>query len=281
MRWKWVAGLIGLLIVVLIGVLYVIVITYDFNKFKPKIIQAVRDATGRELTLAGDFKVHFGLSPHASVEGVSFQNAPWGSRPEMARIKELEIQISLLPLIRGEVEFKRLILKEPDILIETDPTGKSNLEFKPSAKLKAEEKKPEGQGGLPPLVFEAVAIEKGVLTFRDGKKGKTLTLEADRLTAALPGGDNPIDLKVKGSFNGHALEAEGTTGPLKGLLSPEKPWPLKLTVKLEGVTAGAEGTLKEPLKGKGMNLAVRAEGPSLRKAAEFAALSGIPDLGAF
>jgi len=281
MRWKWVAGLVGLLIVVLIGVLYVIVTTYDFNKLKPKIILAVREATGRELTLAGDFKVRFGLSPSASVEGVGFQNAPWGSRPEMARIKELEIQVSLLPLIRGKVEFKRLILREPDILIETEPSGKSNLEFKPSEKPKVEEKEPENQGGLPPLVFETVGIEKGLLTYRDGKKGKTLTLNVDQLNAALPGGDNPIDLKVKGSFNGRALGIEGTAGPLKGLFSPDRPWPVNLTAKLEGTTVGVEGTLKEPLKGKGMNLAVRAEGPSLRKAAEFADLNGIPDLGSF
>ncbi len=281
MRWKWVAGLVGVLIVVLIGVLYVIVVTYDFNKFKPKIIQAVRDATGRELTLAGDFRVRFGLSPSASVEGVGLQNAPWGSRPEMARIKELEIQVSLLPLIRGEVEFKQLILREPDILIETDPSGKVNLEFKPSEKPKAEEKKPGGPGGLPPLVFEAVRIEKGLLTYRDGKKGKTLILKVDQLTVALPGGENPIDLKVKGSFNGRALEIEGTAGPLKGLFSPDKPFPLNLTAKLEGATVGVEGTLGEPLKGKGMNLAVRAEGASLRKAVEFAGVSGIPDLGSF
>lgn len=281
MRWKWVPGLVGLVIVVLIGVLYVIVVTYDFNKIKPKIIQAVRDATGRELTLAGDFKVHFGLSPSASVEGVGFQNAPWGSRPEMARIKGLEIQVSLLPLIRGEVEFKRLILREPDILIETDPAGKSNLEFKPSGKAKVEEKKPEGQGGLPPLLFDVVGIKKGLLTYRNGKKGTTLTLKVDQLTAALPGGDTPIGLKAKGSFNGRALEIEGTAGPLKGLFSPAKPWPLNLTAKLEGTTVDVEGTLREPLKGKGMNLALRAEGGSLRKAAEFAGLSGIPDLGAF
>ncbi len=281
MRWKWIAGLVGLLIVVLIGVLYVIVTTYDFNKLKPRIIQAVREATGRELTLAGDFKVHFGLSPSASVEGVSFQNASWGARPEMARIKGLEIQVSLLPLIRGEVEFKRLIFREPDILIETDPSGKLNLEFKPSEKPKAEEKKPEPGGGLPPLVFEEVRIEKGILTYRDGKKGKTFALKVDQLTASLPGEENPIGLKVKGSFNGRPLELEGTAGPLKGLFSPEKPWPLNLTAKVEGTTVGVEGTLGEPLKGKGMNLAVRAEGASLRKAAEFAGVSGIPDLGAF
>ncbi len=281
MRWKWIAGLVGLLVLVLIGVLYVIVTTYDFNKLKPRIIRAVRDATGRELTLAGNFKVHFGLSPSASVKGVEFQNAPWGTRPEMARIKELEVQVALMPLIRGEVEFKRLIFKEPNILIETDPSGKSNLEFKPAEKPKAEEKKPEARGGLPPLVFEEVRIEKGILTYRDGKKGKTLAIKVDQLTAALPGGDNPIDLKMKGSFNGRALEIEGTAGPLKGLFSPEKPWPLNLTARVEGTTVGMEGTLGQPLKGKGINLAVRAEGASLRKAAEFAGLDSIPEMGAF
>jgi AsmA family protein len=281
MRWKWIVGLVGLLIVVLIGVLYVIVTTYDFNKLKPRIIQAVRDATGRELTLAGDFKVRFGLSPSASVKGVGFQNASWGTRPEMARIKELEVQVALMPLIRGEVEFKRLIFKEPEILIETDPSGKSNLEFKPSEKPKAEEKKPEARGGLPPLDFDEVRIEKGILAYRDGKRGKTLTIEVDQLTAALPGGDRPIDLTMKGSFNKRAFEIEGTAGPLKGLFSPEKTWPLNLTAKVEGTRVGVEGTLGEPQKGRGIDLAVRAEGTSLRKAAEFAGLDSIPEMGAF
>jgi len=44
---------------------------------------------------------------------------------------------------------------------------------------------------------------------------------------------------------------------------------------------GVEGTLGEPLKGKGINLAVRVGGASLRKAAEFAGLDSIPEMGAF
>lgn len=78
MRWKWILGLIGLLIVVLIGVSYIIVVSYDYNKLKPMIGQAVREATGRELTLGGDIKVGIGFSPSLGVEKVSFQNAPWG-----------------------------------------------------------------------------------------------------------------------------------------------------------------------------------------------------------
>jgi uncharacterized protein involved in outer membrane biogenesis len=281
MRWKRIAGLIGLVIVALVVILYIIVTTYDFNKLKPRIVQAVRDATGRELTLGGDFKVHFGLSPSASVERVAFQNAPWGSRPEMVRVKSLEIQVSLLPLIRGEIEFKRLILIEPDIWIETDPSGKSNLEFKPSEKPKAEEKKAEDGTALPPLIFEEVRVEKGVLTYRDGKKGKTQTLNLDSLAAAIPGGDRPVDLHLQGSLNGRKFEVKGTTGPIRDLLSPQKPWPLNLTARLAGATLGAEGSIREPLKGKGLDLAVRAEGPSVRGIGEFAGLSDVPELGAY
>ncbi len=280
-RWKRIAGLVGLVIVALVVILYIIVATYDFNKLKPRIVQAVRESTGRDLTLGGDFKVHFGLSPSASVERVTFQNASWGSRPEMIRAKSLEIQVSLLPLIRGEIEFKRLVLIEPDIWIETDPSGKSNLEFKPAEKPKAEEKKAEGETALPPLVFEEVRVEKGVLTYRDGKKGKTYTLNLDSLAAAIPGGDKPVDLNLQGSLNGRKFEVKGRTGPIGDFLSPQKPWPLNLTAKLGGATFGAEGSIREPLKGKGLDLAVRAEGPSVRGTAEFAGLSEVPELGAY
>ena len=281
MRWKRIAALVGLVIIALVVILYIIVTTYDFNKLKPRIVQAVRDATGRELTLGGDFKVRFGLSPSATVERVTFQNAPWGSRPEMVRVKSLQIQVSLLPLIRGEIEFKRLVLIEPDIWIETDPSGKSNLEFKPPEKPKAEEKKAEGGTAPPPLIFEEVRVEKGVLTYRDGKTGKTQTLNLDSLAAAIPGGEKPVDLNLQGSFNGRKFEVQGTTGPIRDVFAPQKPWPLKLTAKLAAATLGAEGSIREPLKGKGLDLAVRAEGPSIRGTAEFAGLSDIPELGAY
>jgi uncharacterized protein involved in outer membrane biogenesis len=281
MRWKRIAGVAGLVIIALVVILYIIVTTYDFNKLKPWIVQAVRDATGRELTIGGDFKVHFGLSPSASVDRVTFQNAPWGSRPEMVRVKSLEIQVSLLPLILGEIEFKRLILIEPDILIETDPSGKSNLEFKPAEKPRAGEKKAEGGPALPPLIFEQVRIEKGILTYRDGKSGKTQTLNLDHLAVAIPGGEKPADLQLQGSFNGRKFEVQGTTGPIEALFSPQKPWALNLTAKLGGAAFGAEGGIREPLKGKGFDLAVRGEGPSVRETAEFARLSGVPEFGAY
>ncbi len=271
MRWvKWVLAVLAAIVVLVFVTFYIIIATYDFNRLKPRISGAVQEATGRELKLAGDFKFAFGFFPSVSLEGLSLQNSPWGSRPEMARIKRLEIQIALLPLFKGEIRFKRLILSEPDILMETDRSGKSNFDF---------ERK--GGGVFPPLTFDEIRIENGVLTYRDGKRGKTSALTIEEMKAALPGGENPIELHLKGSYAGRPLEIQGRTGPLSAVFFPEKPWPVNLNARAGAATLAIEGTIKEVLKGKGLDLALRAEGASIRDLAELGGIPGLPDLGAF
>jgi uncharacterized protein involved in outer membrane biogenesis len=129
MRWKKILFIAAFLFVGLIVAIYVILYTYDFNKFKPRIIQTVRDTTGRELTLGGDLKFELGFSTGISIEDVSFQNAAWGSQAEMAGVKRLEVQVALLPLIRGRIEFERVMLVEPNFLLEFSQSGESNLDF--------------------------------------------------------------------------------------------------------------------------------------------------------
>ena len=63
MRWKWVLGIAAVLILIVVVTAYVILISYDYNKLKPRITQAVKDATGRELTLGGDIELAIGFSP--------------------------------------------------------------------------------------------------------------------------------------------------------------------------------------------------------------------------
>ncbi len=143
MRWKWIGIGIGGLVIVLIIAVYVILTTTNLDGLKPQIAKAAREATGRELTLNGDIRLKVGWTPILAVESVSFQNASWGSRPEMAKIKRFEVEVALIPLISRSIEVKRLILVEPDILIETDSSGKSNLEFETEKKVVPE--KPKGR----------------------------------------------------------------------------------------------------------------------------------------
>jgi AsmA family protein len=267
MRWKWIIiGFCGFIVIVIVAA-YVILSTYDFNSLKPQITKAALDATGRELTLGGDIRLKIGLTPSLTVENVGFQNAPWGSRPEMAEVKRFEVQVALVPLIFGHIELKRVILVDPDILIETDRSGKSNLVFetrKMAAPQKAEEETPPKKGmKLPALVVNEFRITKGQLTYRDGQSGRTMVVALDSLTANASGLDSPVKLKLKGAYNGESLEAEGTIGPLAGLTGTAGPWPLKINAKMFGATLTLDGTIKDVLAQRGIDLGFVFKGNDL------------------
>ena len=132
-RWKKILIAAALVIFVLFVALYAFLSLYDFNKFKPMIAKAVKDATGRELTIAGNIEFELGIRPTLVVEKVSFQNASWSSTPNLAQVKRLEVQIAVLPIISGKFDIAHLVLVEPDVIVEFDSAGTSNITFDTTA----------------------------------------------------------------------------------------------------------------------------------------------------
>ncbi len=276
MRWKWILGVIAFLTLALLITIYIVLSSYNFNKLKPLITQAAKDATGRELILGGDIDLKIGFSPALSVEDVSFQNAPWGSRSELARLKRLEVQISLLPLIGGNIKIKRLILIEPDILIERGKGGKLNIEFDLQEKIAAavpEEESVEEEIKLPALTFNKLLIEKGRITYRDDRTGKTYAVKLDRLAANRKDIRGSLEMELRGDYNGEHFEVYGTLGPLASLSDPDKAWSLNLTAEIVGVNLNIAGTIKDPLKQRGIKIGFKVKAKDLSR---FEKLAGKP-----
>ncbi|HLC17455.1 MAG TPA: AsmA family protein, partial [Thermodesulfobacteriota bacterium] len=256
-------------------VVYIVITSYDYNRLKPYITSAVYDATGRTLTLGGDIGIEVSFTPKLIVEDVSFQNAPWGTIPEMASVRRLEAQVALLPLIGGVVEVKRLILVEPEILIETDPSGKkgSNLEFTPP--VKEEEKGPaareapdaadESGPTLPAIVFYDIRIERARLTYRDGPSGKSHAVGLDLLEAGTTGIESPVKFTIKGDYNDTGFELSGNTGPLTALVDPEKPLSIEVNVVALDTSLKLEGTVKDPLAIRGIEVSFDSRTGDIRK----------------
>jgi len=107
MRALKILGIIGVVLVVLVGGVFAFIQTQDFSKYQGVLTDEVKKATGRDLVIKGPFDVSVGLSPSLKVSDVTFQNASWGSRPEMAKIKELDVELQLIPLIMGNVAINR------------------------------------------------------------------------------------------------------------------------------------------------------------------------------
>ena len=262
---KWIIGVVIALIVILVIALYVILSSYDFNDLKPQIAKAAREATGRVLTIKGDIDLEIGFTPSLVLTDIAFQNAPWGSRPEMVKLRRFEVQVALLPLVSGNIEIKRFILVEPDILIETDKDGKSNLAFEVPKKMtpapEKEEAKPPSEGvtTLPALAFNQLEIEKGQLTYRDGKSGKTTKVALNHLTANSRGMDSPLELRLSGDLDKTSFDLAGTLGPLAALVDPEKVWPLKVTAKAFDATITLDGSIKDALAQRGIDIGFRVQ----------------------
>lgn len=275
MKWKWVVGIVSASILLSVVAVYVILSSYNYNGLKPEIIRAVKDDTGRELTLGGDISLKIGFTPALVVKDVSFQNASWGSQPELAKIKRFEIKVRLLPLLSRRIEVKRLILIEPEILFETDISGKSNLAFETTKKQDLTKGKDEteaaGNWKLSALTFNELQIEKGRITYIDHELKKTYGATVGTLMATATSSESPTKLKLKGAYNDKSFEVAGNLCPLTAFINPTKAWPVNLAVKTESATLTLDGTVKDPLARRGIELNFTLKGKDL---ASFKQLSG-------
>lgn len=280
MRWKWVLGASAAMILAVIVTVYIILSSYDFNKLKPTLTRMVRDATGRELTLGGDIELNIGLAPRLVLENVKFQNASWGSDSDLARIKRLEVQVALLPLISGDIRIRRLAAIAPHILIETNKSGKSNLAFTLAREI-SETSNSEEKTHLPRFFFREICIEKGRLTYNDGPAGRSYEWDLKNFTAKSKGNTDGLKLILNGTYRGTAFEAEGTTGSMAAMADPQKVWPLKLSLKAGGAMITLAGTIKDTFNWKGFDLDMTLEGPSIPALAVLVDVPNLPNVGPF
>ena len=109
----------------LIGIL----MSLDFNQYKPQLVAQVEALTGRKMTIDGELELSISLRPSIEVNGASLANAPWSSTEQMASIGQLSVQVELLPLLTGDVRVTRLIVRQADILLESSAEGEANWQF--------------------------------------------------------------------------------------------------------------------------------------------------------
>ena len=109
----------------LLGVLAIVWLV-DPNSFKPRIEKAVKEASGRDFTLAGDIDLDFlpWLSLHTG-EG-RFGNAPGFGPDPLVSWHSAQLGAKLLPLLRGELVVDRVKLEGADLRLVRHADGTAN-----------------------------------------------------------------------------------------------------------------------------------------------------------
>jgi uncharacterized protein involved in outer membrane biogenesis len=267
-RWKWILGIAAIVVFSTTLAFLAILSSIDFNKLKPLLTQIVKQETGRDLEIRGAIDFNLGFRPSLVMDDILFQNAPWASRPEMVTIKRLEAKILVLPLLSREIRITRLVLLEPDVLLETDKSGKWNFEFeKPEASLQKDTT--SRSFTLPRMAFHQVQVEKGKVSYRDGGTGMLCCLSIERFTAHSEGIESPVALAFNGSYKDRPLELRGMVGSLLLLKEPGKGYPVDLTATASSAQLKVEGTIQDILNLKGLALKASAEVQSTSQMAAF------------
>ena len=256
MRWKWMVVIGVLVIVFLIAGVYVYLNTYDYNKLKPRVAQIVEDATGRKLHLDGEINLAVGLLPSLVVTDVTLANAAWGSQPQMLKIKKLEVQVRLLPLLFKNVELKHIGLADVDVLLETNSKGQENWNFSGA------ERSAKGFGAFEPdsIDIDRIRIENLRLTLRRDKVEATRRLAVARLAVTKQATGDALDLRTE--YDGQPVMLAGTIGRISDLLAHRR-FALHLSGKLANTAVKIDGTIGDVLNLQGIDVQAQLTGENL------------------
>jgi uncharacterized protein involved in outer membrane biogenesis len=258
MRWKWILGIGFLLIVILIAGVYVYLRTYDYNKLKPLVTRMVEDATGRELHLGGEINLAIGFSPSLAVTDVTFANAAWGSQPQMIKIRKLEAQLRLIPLLFKNMELKHIGLADVDVLLETDSKGQGNWDFTGG------NRSAKGFGSFEPakIDLDSIRVENLNLAFRKAKAGSEKRFTVTRLDVAKQATGDVQTLDLRTEYKGQPAMITGTTGLIRNLLAHRR-FPLQLSGKLADTTIKINGEIEDALNLQGIGAEIRLTGENI------------------
>ena len=144
----------------------------DWNKYKPQIVEQVKNATGLEVEIGGDLSLGVIPSPRIEIEDLVVV-APKKIRFEnLLSMKSAEVSVALLPLLQKKIEVSTVKFIEPDIQIEFLPDGTPSWTTDKIAKLQevskvAPSEAKQGAKKAASGALESVALNK--LEIKDGK----------------------------------------------------------------------------------------------------------------
>jgi len=98
----------------------------DLSGWRDTVARIASNAIAREITIAGEFEVDFGIVTRVRATGLSLANTDWGSEPSMARIDRLDAEINLWELLSGSIHLPNVDIEGGRAIFESDAEAGSN-----------------------------------------------------------------------------------------------------------------------------------------------------------
>lgn len=222
MKWiKRALVAVTVVLVLFVALLIFLLATFDPNAYKDRISAAVQEQTGRELTISGDIglsvfpRLALTLGETTLANGEGFPDA------HFARIREVDVAVAMLPLLRRELQVERVRLEGLDLNLARDAQGRSNwddlLGDGDARDLPAEtppvSRPPSDPDAVPPMLRDldiaGVEIRDARVRWRDAQAGTDLVVDPFNLTLGRLrlGQETPLELAFQTRLGEPALTA--------------------------------------------------------------------------
>ncbi|TAJ96281.1 MAG: AsmA family protein [Reyranella sp.] len=262
----WTAGILAGLLVIAATTVY-FVATSDY--LRGQLEDRISDMTGRRTQVA-KVAVDWGWTTNVKLEGIEVANAKWGKAPYMLKVEQVDFDVRLWPLLSGNVMLPRLVLRKPEVQVETGENDQLNWSLGETPVVTGAAKALEPDNRFEAPVIGRLEVTEGKLGYRDPKR----KLELDGTVSTATGkAEDEAELALKGKLEGQPLEVRFVGGSVLMLRETEQPYPLDLDVAFGGTKLKMKGRVQDPFKWTGANVDLTLSGPNL---SEIYPLLGIP-----
>lgn len=226
----------------------------DTEALREEAQAALRQATGREVTITGPLVIDSVGKATVALENVVIPTRAGFDGPPLARIGRLEAELSRSSLLTGRTVIKRLVIVDPEIHLAIDADGVPNW------------RNPPAPPGTKPAAGPAHALppsfnlKDGRLTLADARAGRATNLILRRITLTEAEGGGSMSLSADLGYGTQRIAASGQVGPLPRLLdtTATTPWPLRVALESQGAKLTVAGGIQRPLELSGYAVKIDA-----------------------
>lgn len=213
---------------------------------KEQLARVVHQATGRTLTVSGDIRPTWSLTPTVKVTGFALENAPWAGKEPMIAGETLAVQVALRPLLDRQVVIRSVTLEGAVLRLSRREDGTANWAFEPAAK-PAAPAAAEPEASAPArqpagFTLDDLTLKDVTVQYQDGKQPpRVLTVRDGRV--ALPDGLNgKATVEAKGALDGAGFTLKAAVDDLSVAEKGSSGVTVSLTAG-DGVSLDAKGTV--------------------------------------
>lgn len=128
---RFVAGIVGLLVVIPVIAVGIFLATFDANAFKKDIMAQVSEKLGRQVTIDGAVKIDFTDGLSVNLKEVKVASPNGFAEKDFASVGDLYVFINWQALLNRAIEVKKLTLSDARFVLQTNAAGRNNWDLAP------------------------------------------------------------------------------------------------------------------------------------------------------